>query len=377
MSYQNKFDDFSNQIADTDWMDDLAVEDAENGSHARAIRAFLVKVQKSLKDQDPTFWGPTQRDRINTLIDKAVIGLANAQSHKTLAYILSLKSHIQAFNDSSAVNLLRLNENTRTVSKVISEVENFQNKQVEHLTKRHNDIEKQYDELKSKADTLSASCDATKKDFDEKHKATELAHIEKIDGSIKAIDQRFETDIVEPIQKRSKELESKMDELVAQSEGKRDEIIRLLKLAANDSVSGHFTVAARQNMRAAILWRWLTLFFMASGFAIVLWLVVGSSELTNSVILLRLSLLAALIPITTYSAFQSGRFRYQHERYSTTAMQLEALPAYLDDLPEERRSAILEKISDNLFVRSALHETKHSLADIPNSNIEKIQKLFS
>lgn len=169
--------------------------------------------------------------------------------------------------------------------------------------------------------------------------------------------------------------------LVSSLNTKLDEAKKIVNVIGNVGVTGNYQIIANEHKKAANLWRWITIAFMAAFSGLLIWTIIDLSSEGFDWLksLIRIIAAAALSYPATYAARESTRHRKLETINRTAELELASLSPFIELMPDAKQQAIREKLVDKYFGNGNSDSiTKNSEDEgLSINGLEKILKAIS
>lgn len=222
--------------------------------------------------------------------------------------------------------------------------------QVEETAKSQEKFKNQAIELEEKAKAIQTQLDSVE--------VTATAKLEEIEATFNSEESERKSDFLKTQKERDQEFSNrlkKLEDSTAESiraiDEKRKEAERIVQLVGNVGLTGNYKGAGAEEkktadrLRSQALWCFIGTFVVMAG-TLILTAIEGFNPWLA--FFRMASALFLLIP-GTYAAKESARHRMLENRHRRAELELATIDAYLESLPEDKRSEIKAGLTPKFF----------------------------
>lgn len=148
----------------------------------------------------------------------------------------------------------------------------------------------------------------------------------------------------------AKHATERADGLIAELGRKNEDATSLLAALGVRGTAGRWAQEAKDQRKAANIWRWVTVGVVVAAVAAALF-ASRADSVDDPAFVSRTLVSLAFAGLAAYTARQSGRHRAREERARTLELELAAFGPFIESLPEERQHDQREKMVDRAFGR--------------------------
>ncbi len=198
-------------------------------------------------------------------------------------------------------------------------------------------------QLESYASIHQASLQAAITQFNNKNDAQSKDFSSKFEALQKSFSDQ-NTLLVEMLSKQANDLVGKLEE-------KKKEASDLVQIIGNIGITGNYQKIANQEQEAADTWRKYAIILMLGMVVAVSATILLSIEngFDWKMVVFRLMATVVLVIPAAYAARESSRHRSLENLNRKAELELASLDPYLEKLPEEKRHAIKESLTEKFF----------------------------
>lgn len=255
------------------------------------------------------------------------------------------------------------------------------NNGLDTLTKEKEKIEQSLSTRKQELDNLIAQ-------FQKQFSDAQESRSQKYSEWFNSIDQKVREDSRELMEATDEELQ----QLIADSTSKHDDIKELYELAAGDSIAGGYSQTATSETSQANIWRWISLGFIG---ATIAWLLVVvfcflqpelpididvAEHLIQSAapdwyrMIINFSITGVLLFGAAFSSQQSTKHRNEAKKARGLALQIKALEPYIYSLDPDKQKELKERLAEKFFFGVENGEPDEGV--IHESSLKSIQSVI-
>lgn len=195
--------------------------------------------------------------------------------------------------------------------------------------------------------------------------------------------RRLESEVTAEIAARKKEFEDAAVDIDLKATNQRDDTLRkanqtlgqldrkleqasnIVEILSNSAVAGAYTTSANDERGVANRWSWLAVVLFLAGALASIWLTTRHhSDDPLIEVLLRLGPAATFLLVAGFAARQSAIHRTRESTYRARALELAALPGYLDSLHEDVQARLKAGLASRYFRGDVGEASELTLPDI-------------
>lgn len=354
---------------------ELELSDGEvRDGYDRFLRA-VEHVKWSLEQVDPEFVTPQALDPIQKHVQhlkehhdafKASMDI-NALNNQTdvLLNQLRLLPRIASGDSDFSSALEEFRRRANEIVDALGEREKESKARIDKLKERidgfHDSIvqqENRFESQKGRIDELVTNQQAKFNEeqqqrnaqFNEVQKTRETSFDEFTDEARQELDQLIE-EKTNAADEQRQQAETRAADQMEALQAHLDHAEKIVGLIGNTGMTGHYQkVANRELWRAEIFRIGAVLFFVLMVVGVG-WVVkeIKSEDFNWQVALFRVGVALTLLAPAIYCARESTRHRRSENRNRRIELELASINPYLEDLPEDKAQAVIEKLADRYF----------------------------
>jgi hypothetical protein len=344
------------------------------------VRESVSYTRSSLSYTVPSLINRVLLKQSNNLLQTILNEINAYSSNKNIAHLNNTTNHIDGlisnvvsfpvpkfvaddeyFSSSYASFKSKAEEVIESIALKRSELEEM----VLETAQKAEETSKRSDELKSTIEAEKAKIQQISIDFKNQLETAATTHQASLQGAINEFSNKNDAQSKELVAKfealqksfseQNKQFTDKLsiqaNKLVETLEEKKREASDLVQIIGNIGITGNYQKNANQEKESADTWRqYAILLMLGMVFAVSATIFVSlDNDFDWKMVVFRLMATFILVIPAAYAARESSRHRTLENLNRKAELELASLDPYLEKLPEEKRHAIKEKLTEKFF----------------------------
>ena len=331
----------------------------------------ILKVQNNISEL--LEGNPININSINSNIDSMITIIKELESLTSVMVDVSVFTQKTEIKDN--VILYR-----RELNKLVEEIDKIKENNSKELKvlresdiSKINEINQKFSEIQENMEnqlvTFNGKIDKFKDDINQKN--LELTNIKSnYETETKAIEEDF--------RKKFSELEKEANEdfeILKENINKKDEkISELIGLIGNKANIGEYKSNADKAHQERIRWQIATVVIFVIAFILMVIITISTKDY-NITTLARYIVSVILLGMSGYTGKQASNQRKDEVYYRKQQLELSSIDVYLDDMPEDTKVEIKQKLAERIFGQaSETYKSKYD--DTTSETLDKLIKLI-
>lgn len=331
----------------------------------------ILKVQNNISEL--LEGNPININSINSNIDSMITIIKELESLTSVMVDVSVFTQKTGIKDN--VILYR-----RELNKLVEEIDKIKENNSKELKvlresdiSKINEINQKFSEIQENMEnqlvTFNGKIDKFKDDINQKN--LELTNIKSnYETETKAIEEDF--------RKKFSELEKEANEdfeILKENINKKDEkISELIGLIGNKANIGEYKSNADKAHQERIRWQIATVVIFVIAFILMVIITISTKDY-NITTLARYIVSVILLGMSGYTGKQASNQRKDEVYYRKQQLELSSIDVYLDDMPEDTKVEIKQKLAERIFGQaSETYKSKYD--DTTSETLDKLIKLI-
>lgn len=344
------------------------------------IRQATAFIRSRLEVASPLLTPTSRLDQVQKSVQGCLNELNQFQSNGNQGHLANASNQIDAgLNNAAAV--ISLEQPAPTVKaedatnfKFLAQeiIDSLRDKadgvreQVGRIESSVQELDGRYQEQKAKLESLQSTLESKLQELESRFAAEQTERDTQFNSNIEKIQQTADEQI--------SSISQSADEALSGLSEKKSEAERIVSLIGNIGLTGNFKGAASREKKSADRLRIIALVCFLGMVGVVLATLFVSVEngFDPWLALFRLGAALSLVVPAAYAARESSRHRTLENKNRRAELELASIDAYLESLPDERRTEIKAELTDKFFGQIAEGEKTES--DVTTDSLASLLK---